>query len=130
MYGFPTQTLQETVDSLERVRQLFEVGCLQSAFWHRFSATAHSPVGLHPKDFGIKLKIQPQHSFAHNDLEFIDPTGVDHEKLGPGLRKALYNYMHGLGFERPVHTWFENMKAPKSKVKSDLVIRAIEQLEV
>jgi hypothetical protein len=26
MYGYPTQTVQETIDSLEMVRQLFEVG--------------------------------------------------------------------------------------------------------
>jgi hypothetical protein len=32
MYGYPTQTIQETVDSLEMVRQLFEVGVLQSDF--------------------------------------------------------------------------------------------------
>jgi len=29
MYGYPTQTVQETVDSLEMVRQLFELGILQ-----------------------------------------------------------------------------------------------------
>ena len=32
MYGYPTQTIQETVDSLEMVRQLFELGVLQSGF--------------------------------------------------------------------------------------------------
>jgi hypothetical protein len=37
----PTQTVQETVDSLEMVRQLFEAGVLQSGFWHQFM-TAHS----------------------------------------------------------------------------------------
>jgi hypothetical protein len=31
MYGYPTQTIQETIDSLEMVRQLFE-GYLQSGF--------------------------------------------------------------------------------------------------
>ncbi|MBP6001725.1 MAG: radical SAM protein, partial [Flavobacterium sp.] len=34
MYGYPTQTVQETIDSLEMVRQLFELGVLQSGFWH------------------------------------------------------------------------------------------------
>jgi hypothetical protein len=34
MYGYPTQTIQETVDSLEMVRQLFEAGVLQSGFHH------------------------------------------------------------------------------------------------
>ena len=49
MYGFPTETAQETVDALERVRQLFAEGCIQSAFWHRFAATAHSPIGREPE---------------------------------------------------------------------------------
>ncbi|HSB92959.1 MAG TPA: radical SAM protein, partial [Flavitalea sp.] len=40
MYGYPTQTIQETVDSLEMVRQLFEAGVLQSGFWHQFAMTA------------------------------------------------------------------------------------------
>jgi hypothetical protein len=43
MYGYPTQTIQETVDSLEMVRQLFEVG--YKGFWHQF-AMAHSPCGF------------------------------------------------------------------------------------
>ncbi len=32
MYGFPTQTVQDTVDALEYVRQLFAEGCIQSGF--------------------------------------------------------------------------------------------------
>src|SRR6188768_1882556 len=69
MYGFPSETVQETVDALERVRQLFEAGCLQSAFWHRFSATAHSPVGRDPARFGITLLPDPHAGprFARND---------------------------------------------------------------
>ena len=54
MYGFPTQTTQETVDSLEMVRQLFSNGVVQSGFWHRFAMTAHSPVGLHPAGFDVQ----------------------------------------------------------------------------
>ena len=56
MYGFPTETVQDTVDALERVRQLFAAGCIQSAYWHRFSATAHSPIGLNPAEYGITLQ--------------------------------------------------------------------------
>ena len=54
MYGFPTQTAQETIDSLEMVRQLFKLGILQSAFWHLFTMTAHSPVGLDPEKYKCK----------------------------------------------------------------------------
>ncbi|MES1171725.1 MAG: radical SAM protein [Bacteroidota bacterium] len=106
MYGFPTETAQETIDSLERVRQLFAAECVQSAFWHRFAATAHSPIGQRPDLFGITLRPQPAFTFARNDLPFDDPTGTDHDLLGVGLRKALYNYMHGIGLDLDVRSWF------------------------
>jgi hypothetical protein len=123
MYGFPTQTLQETIDSLERVRQLFAAGCLQSAFWHRFTATIHSPVGLHPEEYGIELRGVPS-TFARNEVSFVDPTGVDHDSLHPGLRKALYNYMHGLGLDEDVRAWFE-FPVPKAKVPRTLIQSAL-----
>jgi hypothetical protein len=107
MYGFPTETVQDTVDALDRVRQLFAAGCIQSAYWHRFAATAHSPIGLHPQQYGITLRAAPDITFAHNDLEFDDPVGTDHEFLGKGLRKALYSYMHGVGLDQDVRIWFE-----------------------
>ena len=107
MYGFPTQTVQETVDALERVRQLFEAGCIHSAYWHRFSATAHSPIGLNPTRYGITLRPPPKVTFAHNDVPFDDPVGADHDFLGAGLNKALYNYMQGVGLDADVQTWFE-----------------------
>jgi radical SAM superfamily enzyme YgiQ (UPF0313 family) len=128
MYGFPTETEQETIDSLERVRQLFEEGCLQSAFWHRFAATAHSPIGLEPSVYGIRLRKEPAVSFARNDLEFDDPTGVDHDYLGEGLRKALYNYMHGLGLDADVRSWFPprgKRRVPAAQVRPDLVRSAL-----
>jgi hypothetical protein len=107
MYGFPTETAQDTIDALERVRQLFAAGCIQSAYWHRFAATAHSPIGLHPKHYGITLRPPGNITFAHNDVEFDDPVGTDHDSLGAGLRKALYNYMHGVGLDADVRAWFE-----------------------
>ncbi len=106
MYGFPTETEQDTIDALERVRQLFAAGCIQSAYWHRFAATAHSPIGLHPEKYGITLRPPENIQFAHNDVEFHDPTGTDHDYLGAGLRKALYNYMHGIGLDTDVREWF------------------------
>ncbi len=107
MYGFPSQTEQETIDSLERVRQLMLNNCIHSAYWHRFAATIHSPIGLHPEQYKIKL-IPNQHIlFAENDVAYNDPVNTDHEMLGKGLKKALYNYMHGMGFEYPMSFWFE-----------------------
>jgi hypothetical protein len=135
MYGFPTQTVQDTVDALEYVRQLFENGCIQSGFFHRFACTVHSPVGLSPEDYGIELIPLPPVSFGKNDIGFIDRTGVDHELLGLGLKKAIYNFMHGIGLEEDVRTWFQDAlmehgggKTPAFKIpKSTVSRRKIEQ---
>jgi len=115
MYGFPTQTIQDTVDALELVRQLFAAGCIHSGFWHRFACTVHSPVGQRPQDFGITLEPLPNGSFAKNDVGFTDPTGTDHDALGVGLRKAIYNYMHGLGLDDDVRMWWD-FPVPKARV--------------
>jgi hypothetical protein len=125
MYGFPTQTEQETVDALERVRQLFSAGCIQSAYWHRFSVTAHSPIGQNPHEFGISLLPEPEIFFARNDLQFEDPTPCDHDRMGVALRKALYNFMHGLGLDSDVRSWFTGKKVPKTQVPENLIDRAI-----
>lgn len=106
MYGYPTQTVPETVDSLEMVRQLFAAGVLQSGFWHRFALTAHSPVGIAPADYGIVPDYQ-EISFANNDIEFTDSTGIDHEIFSEGLKKSLYNYMHGACFDFDLQEWFD-----------------------
>jgi hypothetical protein len=108
MYGFPTQTVQDTVDALEYVRQLFAAGCIQSGFFHRFACTVHSPVGLEPGGIRRHAAVPlPPVSFAKNDVGFIDPVGVDHDSLGKALNKALYNYMHGIGLDEDVRSWFD-----------------------
>ncbi|HSN27060.1 MAG TPA: radical SAM protein [Kofleriaceae bacterium] len=129
MYGFPTETAQDTVDALERVRQLFAEGCVHSAFWHRFAATAHSPIGQQPELFGITLRkprdVEP--TFAKNDVAFDDPTGTDHDFFADGLRKAVYNYMHGLGLDADPRSWFPRRgKVPKASVPPDLVRAALQ----
>lgn len=124
MYGFPTQTVQDTVDALEYVRQLFAEGCIQSGFFHRFACTVHSPVGRHPEAYGIQLKPLPFQGFAKNDVAFSDPTGVDHASLGQGLNKALYNYMHGVCLDDDVRRWFDE-RVPKARVKRDFIARAL-----
>jgi hypothetical protein len=119
MYGYPTQTEQETIDSLEMVRQLFELGVIQSGFWHQFALTAHSPVGLNPEEFGV-IPQQNEITFANNDVAFKDKTGIDHGKFSFGLKKALFNYMHGICFEYPLQEWFE-FKVPKTTVKRQYI---------
>ncbi|WP_067094424.1 B12-binding domain-containing radical SAM protein [Marinomonas atlantica] len=127
MYGFPTQTEQETVDALEMVRQMMSQGCFQSAYWHRFAATIHSPIGINPEDYGITLAERPETQFAENDVDFFDPTDVDHDMLGNGLRKALYNYMHGIGYDQSLSFWFDQPVAHTS-VKKALISNAFRQL--
>ena len=124
MYGFPTQTVQDTVDAIEYVRQLFAAGCIQSGFFHRFSCSVHAPVGLQPQAFGVTLQPLPPTRFARNDVGFTDPTGVDHGALGEALNKALYNYMHGLGLDEDVRVWF-NRKMPRPRVAQDFIARAL-----
>ncbi len=127
MYGFPSQTVQDTVDALVYVRQLFEAGCIQSGFFHRFTCTVHSPVGKDPAAYGITLDPLPSVTFAKNDIGFHDPSGVDHDLLGRGLKKAIYNFMHGLALENDVRSWFDMPQGacPKPKVGRKRIAQAL-----
>ena len=125
MYGFPTQNEQDTVDALEYVRQLFEQGCISSGFFHRFACTVHSPVGLQPEEYGIQLLPLPPGRFAKNDVGFIDPTGADHDAMGRALKKAIYNYMHGIGLDADVRSWFD-IRMPKPTVHRHRIARALQ----
>jgi radical SAM superfamily enzyme YgiQ (UPF0313 family) len=124
MYGFPTQTAQDTVDALEYVRQLFAAGCIQSGFFHRFTCTVHSPVGKHPEQYGVTLAPPPQATFANNDISFVDATGVDHDAFGSALKKALYNFMHGIGLDQDVREWFDE-QVPRTRVPKAFIARAL-----
>ena len=129
MYGYPTQTVQETIDSLEMVRQLFEIGILQSGFWHQFAMTSHSPVGINPSEFGVSpvglaangLPVAGAHGlFANNDVNFKDKTGIDHNQFSFGLKKSLFNYMHGICFDYNLQEWFD-FKIPKTKIDENFI---------
>ena len=124
MYGFPTQTAQETIDSLEMVRQLFKAGVLQSAFWHQFAMTAHSPVGLNPEKYKVVKETEAIGTFANNDIVHHDPTGADHESFSFGLKKSLLNYMHQLGLDESLNKWFD-FKVPKTTVAPAYIEQAL-----
>ena len=128
MYGFPTQTAQETIDSLEMVRQLFKSGVLQSAFWHLFTMTAHSPVGLNPEKYKVKKKTVLVGTFANNDIDHIDLTGTDHELFSFGLKKSLFNYMHGLCLDDALQKWFD-FSVPRTTVAPDYISNALKDEE-
>lgn len=123
MYGFPSQTRQETVDALETVRQLFAAGCVQSAYWHRFALTVHSAMYREPGRFGIRL-LPSAGTFAHNEVAYEDSVRCDHDALGEGMRKATYNYMHGVGLDFDVRSWFAGT-VPKPTVRRGFVARAM-----
>jgi hypothetical protein len=107
MYGFPTETVQETFESLEVVRGLFEKGYIQSAFWHRYAMTIHSPSGQFPENFGARHIATTIGTFANNEIPFKTNNEIDLDYYGKGLNLATYNYMHGLGYDVNVKTWFK-----------------------
>jgi radical SAM superfamily enzyme YgiQ (UPF0313 family) len=118
MYGFPTQTPQETIDALEIVRQLFNTGIVQSGFWHQFAMTTHSPVGINPEQFKVQ-RVTQTGSFANNDLEHYDPV-QNHDRYSDGLRKSLFNYMHGICFDYPLQEWFD-FKIPRTTLAPNYI---------
>lgn len=129
MYGFPSQTARETIDSLEVVRQLFKHGLIQSGFWHLFTMTAHSLIGQNPANFNAVVLTEGKAPFANNDLEHADPSGCDHEKFGEGLRKALYNYMHGICFDFPLQEWF-GFDIPQTTISPKFIETALQSDQI
>lgn len=128
MYGYPSQTVQETIDSLEMVRQLFEIGIVQSGFWHQFALTTHSPIGENPDAYGI-LPDYKNITFANNDIQFNDKTKIDHNQFSYGLKKSLFNFMHGIGFEIPLQNWFD-FKIPKTTIKKNYIEECLDTEEL
>ncbi len=123
MYGYPTQTIQETIDSLEMVRQMFEQNIIYSGFWHQFALTAHSPIGLSPAEYGI-VPDYKEISFANNDIAFEDSTGIDHNQFSYGLKKSLFNYMQGLGFDFHLQEWFD-FEIPETSIPENYIENAL-----
>ncbi len=128
MYGFPTQTEQEIINSLELVRQFMELDLFQSAYWHLFALTIHSPIAQNPKKYKIKILSNQNNPFGNNDLVHQDLTGIDYNQYSQGLKKALYNFMHGIGFDKSSTSWF-NFRTPKTTIKQNFVKNCISSSE-
>ncbi|HJS67712.1 MAG TPA: radical SAM protein [Nitrospiraceae bacterium] len=126
MYGCPSETMQETVDSLERVRQLFAADLIQSAFWHRFTTTAHSPIGLTPAAHGLRILGPEFQGFAENDFLHEDRCGETPEWLGEGLRRSILNYLERRGLRLDVRRWFDH-SVPKTQVSPIWVRRLLKK---
>jgi hypothetical protein len=107
MYGYPTQTAQETIDALDFVRGLFARGCIQSAYWHRFALTAHSQAFRDASKLRLRILDDREGAFARNEIPFDEPGRQDPGVFGEGLRRAVYNFMHGVGLQNDVGSWFD-----------------------
>jgi radical SAM superfamily enzyme YgiQ (UPF0313 family) len=125
MYGFPTQTEQEIVNSLELVRQFMHLNLFQSAYWHLFSLTVHSPIAEKPDKYELEIQSNTNNPFGNNDLAFRTKLEIDYRKFSFGLKKALYNFMHGVGFDKSVETWFD-FQTRKTTISSNLISDFIE----
>lgn len=124
MYGFPSQSIQESIDSMELVRQLFEEGLIDSAFWHRFVLTRHAPIFADPKAFGVELVPLSGKAFAQNDVPHRDPKGGDHGLFDKVLPLALESWLRGQELLRPVHTWF-GQKVPPTQESPRRILDAL-----
>jgi hypothetical protein len=118
--------VQETVDSLERVRQLFAEDLIQSAFWHRFTTTAHSPIGLNPAAHGLRILGPEFQGFAENDLLHLDQRSKTPVWLGEGLRRSILNYIEGSGLTLDVRQWFDH-SVPRPRVSSTWARRLLKE---
>ena len=58
------------------------------------------------------------------DIAFIDPTNVDHDAMGQALKKAIYNFMHGIGLDSDVRSWFD-VRVPKPTVPRQKIAKAL-----
>jgi len=128
IYCFPTMTVQETVDALEIVRQLFVHNLVSSAFWHRFSLTVHSLIGKDPAKYGIKVSGKTDNAFGNNDIDYVEIHKSGVEQLGYGLKKAVYNFMYGLEQEVDVRNWFE-CQVPKTTISKKLIVNYLRKKE-
>ena len=126
MYGFPTQTDQETMNSMEMVRQLFEADLLDSAFWHRFVLTKHSGVHANPEPFSIEMSEPPSNIFAHNDIDHKDTLGGNHDAFDEVLPHTLGLWSRGDSLDVDITEFFE-VAMPAPTVSKDFVIEQAEQ---
>ena len=120
MYGFPTQTAQETIDALEVVRQLFKYGLLNSASWAKFGVTPHSPIGRNPDEYKITLLPIEEGAFVEQIFPHLDPTGCEHDKYTNGLQDAVRYYTLGFHYDAPSESWF-NFPVPVVSIDRDLI---------
>lgn len=129
IYGFWNQSEQDLINSMETLRQLFESGLLDSAFFHKFTLTLHSTVyrewkeGKHPDLHPIEI---PKQQFAENDIHFKGEEKS--EKYTAPLMAAVDNWMNGNKLKKSVDSYFP-FKMPKTTIKPGFVESLIAKYE-
>lgn len=136
IYGFWNDTPQSIVNSMETLRQFFEAGLLDSAFWHKFVLTRNSTVytdwkkGLHPElkpiEVSSKKAKDSGNIFANNNLHFEGENKYD--KFGLALDSAVNSWMHGDKLQMKVQKWFD-FQVPAPTIPHDYVEKLIEKYE-
>ena len=117
IYGIPTETKEETVNSLEIVRQLFYHNLIKSAYYHRFALTIHSFIYNNPQKYNITIKDKKINKFANNDIEYIDNNKNNIDSISYGLNKAIYNFNYRKCLNDKIASWFDE-KIPCNISKS------------
>lgn len=121
IFGFWNQSEQDLIDSMETLRQFFEEGLLDSAFWHKFTLTLHSTVyfewkeGKHPD---LKPLPQKKNSFSENTIHYEGENKS--EKYSYALNNSLSNWMKGNNLSEDVRTWFD-FKMPLPSIKKNFI---------
>ena len=119
MFGFPGETLQETIDGLELVRRLFRQNLIASANWQRFCLTRHSPLGAQ-----LQAEDQPDAPRSLGDLERpADPAWLGQDWIATALATATDAFIRGEGTEVDVRDWFER-PVPGPRAWTDLDLEA------
>ncbi len=125
IFGFPGETLQDTVNSLEILRQLCAAKLLQSGFYHRFSLTAHSPVGRNPELFGLRVKGPRFAGFSNYNMEYEHVSGGPDRRLLKYVQRAVNAFTIGEKLDRDVRAHFEDIAMPEPTVAPDFVRAAM-----
>lgn len=129
IYGFWNDTPQTIINSMETLRQFFESGLLDSAFWHKFVLTKNSQVFFewkngHHKDL---FPIQNQNKkslFADMNMHFKGEQNFD--KFSIPLKNALNSWMHGKNLQTKVQKWFD-FQIPAPTIPKDFVETQIQK---
>lgn len=126
IYGYFGETEQDTINSMETLRQLYAAGLLDSCFWHKFVLTRHSRIYSEWKEgkYPDLKPVEPKNAgiFAKNGLHFEGENRL--AKFGDGLNASLQAWMHGEKLSMSVNKWFD-FKTPSPTIPKDFIENAI-----